>query len=223
MSPKNALISPVERTKLEARAFYDRISPYYDWIAASEDKFVRRGLNMLDLQPGDRVLEIGSGTGKALLVLAEAVGETGHVFGIDISPGMTGVARKRLRKHSLEDQVDLTVDDASQLPFASGVMEAVFMSFTLELFHIPEIAQVLSECDRVLKPDGQLGVVSLDRKVPLNLVERAYEWLHERFPKALDCRPIPVRAELERAGFQIEQDRQERMWGLSVRMVVAGR
>ncbi|HRX82504.1 MAG TPA: class I SAM-dependent methyltransferase, partial [Pirellulaceae bacterium] len=70
------------------KSFYDRISHAYDAIAdAGEHRARERGLEALAVQPGERVLEIGYGTGHSLVELAKAVGATGRVCGVDISTG----------------------------------------------------------------------------------------------------------------------------------------
>lgn len=216
-------IASVKRTKAEARDFYNAISKYYDTLAtSSEKKYINAGLDMLAVQEGERVLEIGFGTGRALVQIAQNTGTSGYVYGVDISEGMIQISRERIRDHGLSDWVSLVMDDASNLPFSSRSMDAVFISFTLELFHSPDIAQVLAECHRILKTQGRICIVSLAKDEPLNFFGRLYEWLHERFPKALDCRPIPVQALLRQADFSIQKHQRETMWGLPVSITLAG-
>ena len=89
-------ISPVLRSKDEARTNYNRLSRWYDWLAGSEAKYRRIGVQALDLQPGARVLEVGFGTGHCLLEFARQVQLEGWVCGIDLSDGMEAVAAKRI-------------------------------------------------------------------------------------------------------------------------------
>ena len=90
------------------------------------------------------------------------------------------------------------------------------MSFTLELFDTPEIATVLTECRRVLRPGGRLAVVALSKRQPAPLMQRAYEWGHRRFPHLLDCRPIQLERSLADAGFNVTEIRELSLWGLPV-------
>lgn len=218
---RQAEISRVNRTKEEAQAAYNRLSRVYDLLAGSREKPYREeGLKMLSVQPGEVVLEIGYGTGHALVELARAVGAQGEVYGIDISPGMWEISRERVAQSGMANRVALEVGDAAQLPFTTDFFDAVFMSFTLELFDTPEIPQVLAECRRALKNGGRLGVVSLVKKDQDSLPVRLYEWAHRQFPSFVDCRPIYLEEAIRAAGFTIQGVKIRNMWGLPVAIVV---
>ena len=104
----------------QARALYDRISRGYDLMADGSEHAIReRGIRALCLSPGERVLEIGYGTGHGLVSLANVVGQTGEVHGVDVSAGMTAVARARIESAGLRN-VTLTVGDACGLGFRSN-------------------------------------------------------------------------------------------------------
>lgn len=212
----------VDRSSIAARDFYNRISAFYDLLAASsERRYTGLGLRLLAVRQGQRVLEIGFGTGQALVALSHAVGAAGQVFGLDISEGMCHVARRRSRQAGVLHRVGLTQGDAMGLPFPSAYFDALFMSFTLELFDTPQIPQVLASCRRVLKPSGRLCIVSLSKDRHLGLMGQLYERLHNRFPNYLDCRPIPLVFILEQEGFNILAAQQHAMWGLPVGIALA--
>lgn len=197
------------------------MSPWYDWIGGgAEQKHVQAGLHMLHAREGERILEIGPGTGRALLRLAPSLGGSGRAYGIDLSGGMSSVARGRLRRHGMANRVELCQGDGSRLPFETGCFDAAFMSFTLELFATPEIPEVLSECQRVLRSAGRLCVVSLSKHKTGRMV-RLYEWAHARFPQVVDCRPIYVRQVIQEAGFKVMEVRETSMSGLPVETVLA--
>ncbi len=195
---------------------YDKLSRWYDWLAASEHKHTQAGLDMLNVQPGERVLEIGCGTGDAI---AEMEGLGAQVTAVDLSSGMLQVARGKV------GDVDLMVGDGVHLPFGrtraerglSNQFDAIFMSFTLELFAAPSI--VLAECKRVLCASGRLGIVSLQRRTvwPVEI----YNWFHRRWPVWIDCRPIQVREVVEEAGFRVVDSAESSMWGLPITQLVA--
>lgn len=218
----DASVSRVNRSKDAARASYNRLSRWYDLVAGSTEKKYRDwGLEKLSAQPGEKVLEIGFGTGHCLVALAKAVGPTGHVTGVDISDGMLAIARTRLQKGGLNNRADLHLGDAANLDFIEAEsLDGVFMSFTLELFDNPEIPRVLQECQRILKPGGRLAVVSMTKTDPPGVAVRIYEWFHEHMPDYTDCRPIFARQALEQSGFAIQDVRQSIMWGLPVEIVL---
>jgi demethylmenaquinone methyltransferase/2-methoxy-6-polyprenyl-1,4-benzoquinol methylase len=99
-------------------------------------------------------------------------------------------------------------------------MDAVFMSFTLELFDTPEIPRVLAECKRVLRAGGRIGVVAITKEGREGFAVEAYEWTHQHLPNLLDCRPIFVRRALENAGFSIREATITKMW-VPVDVVIA--
>jgi demethylmenaquinone methyltransferase/2-methoxy-6-polyprenyl-1,4-benzoquinol methylase len=213
-------VARVLRSKDEAKASYNRMSRWYDWIAGrSEKKYRDSGLEKLNAQPGEHILEIGYGTGHCVQALATAVTHTGKVCGIDISEGMYQIAQERIDAAGLSDNVDLQVGDAASLPFPPESFDAVFMSFTLELFDTPEIPHVLAQCHAVLRPGGRIAIVSLIKK-PSKAVN-IYEWFHEKMPTAVDCRPIYAQADLTAAGFTIQVVNALSMWGLPVEIILA--
>ena len=215
-------LRPVNRSRSQARLAYDRAS---GWSRFVEEPFERRaravGLDLLLVQAGERVLELGCGAGGALVVLARAVGPTGRVVGLDLSPRMIRQAAARLRCAGLSERAELMVADASSIPCADASFDAVFAAFTLELFDTPEIPFVLAECRRVLRPTGRVAVVSLSRAAPLQWPTRLYERLHDCFPVILDCRPIHAGLALEGAGFEHVRSKVIPLWGLRAEAVVA--
>lgn len=213
----------VNRSKEDARASYNRLSRWYDAISGNTEKKYRDwGLEKLSAQPGEKILEIGFGTGHCLVSLAQAVGASGRVIGLDISDGMLAIARGRLQSQGLADRVDLHLGDAANLDFLeANTLDGVFASFTLELFDNPEIPRVLKECQRVLKPGGRLAVVSMTKTNPPGLPVRIYEWFHDHMPNYADCRPIFARQSIEQNGFAIQDVSLSSMWGLPVEIVLA--
>jgi len=220
--PRASRVLPVPRTKGEAKQFYDRISRFYDClIGAIERKYTGMALERLSVKEGETVLEIGFGSGRCLRRIAQSVGQNGKAYGIDISSGMLEVTKRRLEKAGLMDRVELYCGDAASLPYADNIFDAVFMSFTLELFDTPEIPKVLGEVKRVLRPRGRLGVASMSKENRESTLLRLYEWVHEKWPKYVDCRPIYVEQSLKDAGYQIKSKEKVRLFGLPGEIVIA--
>jgi demethylmenaquinone methyltransferase/2-methoxy-6-polyprenyl-1,4-benzoquinol methylase len=206
-------IQRVLNSRDETRSYYNKIAKIYDMMAeSSEGPMCDIGLQLLAVQPGEHVLELGFGTGHAVVKLANSVGPTGKVFGIDISDKMVELTQQLVAKQGLADRVQLSRGDAEHLDFADGSLDAVFTSFTLELFDTPDLPKVLGECRRVLKPGGRLGVVAVSHDSPPTTALKIYEWSHKHFPNLVDCRPIYVRNALEANGFTITQCEKRNMW-----------
>ncbi len=215
-------VLPVPRTKEEAKRLYDRVSRFYDYLTgAFERKYAEMALERLAVEEGGTVLEIGFGSGHCLRRIAQSVGQTGKAYGIDISSGMLEVTKRRLEKAGLIDRVELYCADAASLPYDDNTFDAIFMSFTLELFDTPEIAKVLEEVKRVLKPRGRLGVASMSKENGNLTMLRLYEWAHKKWPKYIDCRPIYVEQSLKDVGYDIESKEKVRLFGLPGEIVIA--
>lgn len=109
-------------------------------------------LEMVDLQPGERVLDVACGTGLISFRAAEAVGETGAVVGTDISGQMVETARRVAAEHDV-DNSSFERADAEELPFADHSFDAAVCG--LGLMYVPDPVKALSEMRRVLRPGGR--------------------------------------------------------------------
>lgn len=202
----------VPRPKYKARESYNAMSRWYDLFTSSEKRFTDIGIQMLDARPDESILEIGCGTGHALVELANQGGE---IFALDLSEKMLKVARRKARS----EVVSFCQADGLSIPFSYETFDCVFISFTLELFDNPEIPIVLNEISRVLKEDGRLGLVSLAKQETPAV--RIYEWFHRKMPNFVDCRPLYLRPFLKDAGFQVQESTIKTMWGLPVEILTA--
>lgn len=206
-------------TRNQTRSNYNRLSKWYDYFAGSEKQFTDLGLQMLNIQAGEKILEIGCGTGHALLDIAKNASTSGIVIGIDLSRGMLEVTRNRVVVQRPAEQIFLVEGDAIHLPFNGDVFDVILLSFTLELFNDPEMEILLKECHRILKPHGRIGIVSLAKQT--NAAVQIYEWFHKHYPVLVDCRPIFVQSIVKAAGFHLQQSIIKTMWGLPVEILVA--
>lgn len=212
-----------EQQAARARASYNRMSGFYGLLSSSsEKKLVEVAIGqLLRPKPGEHILEPGFGAGQALVALAGLVGETGRVSGLEASDGMIDVTRKRLIKAGVEGRAELTQGDAADMPYEDSTFDAVFMSFTLELFSDELIPVVLAECARVLKEDGRLCVASMSDRGKSGAMLKLYVSAHRRFPSFVDCRPIDARGKIEAAGFDVVEEKILSMWGLPVEIALA--
>jgi ubiquinone/menaquinone biosynthesis C-methylase UbiE len=210
-----------------ARRFYSRISRVYDALADADEHRARElGLQLLDAKPGERILEVGFGTGTALVDLARAVAPGGRIIGVDVAEGMKDVALRRLSAEGMDGRVELRIAAVPPLPLDDARCDGAFLSFTLELFPDDTVGDVLAEITRVLTPDGRLVVVAMDTGAAghhHHLAERTYQWMHLHFPHIVDCRAIDGARCLTAAGFTIERREQLEIWGLPVAIIRAYR
>ena len=193
------------RVKGETKETYSKLSKIYAAVEGTLEKKLReRGLEYLDIQKGETVLEIGFGTGYTLVEITKSVGGTGKVCAIDITPEMVELTRQRLERARLARRVELFEGDARNMPYTDNMFDAIYMAGVLELFDTPEIPKVLKEIKRVLKVNGRLGVISIPKEGHENSrVLRLYEWIHKKFPKYASCRPIYLEESLKEAGYNI--------------------
>ncbi|MFF4015939.1 class I SAM-dependent methyltransferase [Streptomyces sp. NPDC001843] len=106
----------------------------------------------LGLRAGDRVLDAGCGTGRALEPLRTAVGPSGVVVGVDLTPAMLRAAVRAGRdRHGR-----LLLADVAALPLRSGAFDAVFGAGLIA--HLPHPAENLRELARVVRPGGSLAL-----------------------------------------------------------------
>lgn len=112
------------------------------------------------IKPGDRVLDVCTGTGEMAFLLAKEVGAQGSVVGVDISQEMLEIARQKLellqQKKQVGNQVVFMEGDALQLLFPSGIFDCVTMAFALR--NVSDIFLAVSEMVRVCKKKRACGL-----------------------------------------------------------------
>jgi ubiquinone/menaquinone biosynthesis C-methylase UbiE len=214
-------VARVFNSREETRHYYNKIAKIYDVMAEhSEGPMRELGMKLLDVKPGEKILEIGFGTGHCVVEMAKAAGADGLICGVDISDKMVELAQEFVNAAGYQDRVELKRGDGETLPYPDAQFDGLFTSFTLELFDTPDIPKFLDECKRVLKPGGRFAVVAVSKMGKDGIIMKAYEWTHKHFPNLVDCRPIYVKAALEAAGFKVQKQEIETMW-VPVEIVLA--
>jgi len=126
---------------------------FYERITGTQVTLQRMGL-----RPGQRVLEVGPGTGRLLIPAAQRVLPGGEVVGIDIQPGMVERLKERARRAQVSNLTAI-VGDATQPMVAEADFDLAFLATTLG--EIPDRAAVLAQCFRGLKPGGVLSITEI--------------------------------------------------------------
>lgn len=160
---------------------------YYDvlvWLLTlgRERAFRERLADLARLRPGERVLDVGCGTGAFALAAKRRVGPTGTVHGLDASPEMIERARRQAARAGAD--VTLHVGVVEALPFPDAHFDAV--ASTLMLHHLPRAVrqQCAREMRRVLKPGGR--VLAVDFATPTGERRGLLARLHRHGHAALD-------------------------------------
>jgi SAM-dependent methyltransferase len=121
------------------------------------------------LQPGEVVIDLGSGGGFDCFIAGPKVGENGRVIGIDMTPDMVSLSRKNAamyRERTGLDNVEFRLGEIENLPVADASVDVVISNCVLNLS--PDKARVWAEIARVLKPGGRVAVsdLALRRELP---------------------------------------------------------
>jgi SAM-dependent methyltransferase len=116
-------------------------------------------VNLLDVQPGDHILEVGFGPGIAVEEVASRVAQ---VTGIDFSKAMVAAARKRNAAAIRSGRVDLRFGDATSLPFSNGAFDKAYSIHSIYFW--PDPMTALGEIYRVLKTGGLLVLTVLPKE-----------------------------------------------------------
>lgn len=149
----------------EVRELYDRVAPAYDLVVSMYGllggrRLARRAIAMLDLRPGDTVVDLGCGTGVHLPGLADAVGAGGRVLGVDLSREMLDRARVRVGPRA-RTTIELVQEDIRTFTMPDNV-RAVLATFALEM--VPEYDDVIQRaCDKLSRNGGRIAVFGLRR------------------------------------------------------------
>jgi len=114
------------------------------------------GVDLLDVQPGDRVLELGFGAGRGLALLAQRSAE-GRVVGVDLSATMVRAARRRNRAAMRAGRMALLRGDLAALPFNDGRFDKILSIHTFYFW--PEPLLVCATLLRLLRPGGICAIV----------------------------------------------------------------
>jgi arsenite methyltransferase len=120
----------------------------------------RETLRTLALQPGEHVIDIGSGPGLLVAEMAEVVGQAGRVTGLEISDSMLALGRRRCTDPSIRERVDFVKADAVALPFPNDMFDVAVSTQVYE--YVADLKVALAELHRVLRPGGRALIIDTD-------------------------------------------------------------
>ncbi|WP_324718206.1 methyltransferase domain-containing protein [Carboxydochorda subterranea] len=199
------MVDALPISNAEVQRIYDRRSRHY---ARTVGRFERRAhlraIELAQISPGDKVLEVAVGPGTTLVEILARVEGDNVVHGVDISTGMLRQAARTAAAAGYAN-FELRQADARQLPYPDHSFDLVYNGYMLDLMNLQAIRAVLAEFRRVLRPGGRLVLVHVSKRHPERITgfERLYEALPKRLvPRVLGlCRPLAVEAYVREAGF----------------------
>ena len=176
------------------RKAYRRYAEVYDFYFGRLFHPGRKAVvERMNCRPGDRILEVGVGTGLSLPLYPHYV----QVTGIDISPEMLAKALARTRREKLQHVAGLEIMDAEHMTFADDSFDMVTAVYVASV--VPDPALLVDEMRRVCKPDGELFIINHFQHS--NPVVSGMERMISPLSKLMGFRPdfsLPVFAEQTR-------------------------
>lgn len=152
---------------MDKRSFFDKHAERWDeGRRADEDRRLARVVELAEVRPGHRVLDVGTGTGVLVPHLLRAVGPGGTITGVDISPRMLRKAEEK----RFPSQVVLQVADVHHLPFSDATFDRVICNAAFP--HFEDKAGSLREMVRVLGNGGVLVISHPIGRAAVNALHR---------------------------------------------------
>ncbi|KPJ92470.1 MAG: hypothetical protein AMJ53_09330 [Gammaproteobacteria bacterium SG8_11] len=205
----------IQQNKHNVSDVFDTIAPGYDsatlrFFPFSADQIAQ----VLRPKPGQKVLDVATGTGAVAVALAQAVRPGGRVIGVDLSEGMLAQAEQNIKKMAL-DNVDLFRMDGENLEFKHDYFDASVCSFGL--FFMPQMDKALKELVRVTKSGGTVLFTSFSKRAFQSLRKQMFEDLaafvepahlqlpSEKLVEPEDCQQLMCQAGLINTGVQKKQ------------------
>ncbi len=168
-----ASTSPGALDEPQVRAMFDRIAGLYDRMnsvmtAGLHHEWRRRATDLAELSPGDRALDVATGTGDLALELATRVGAGGEVIGVDFSERMLELARAKAAASPGGAVVRFETGNALALEYPDDRFDAATVGFGARNFS--DLGRGLSEMARVVRPGGRVVVLEITtpRRPPLS-------------------------------------------------------
>jgi ubiquinone/menaquinone biosynthesis C-methylase UbiE len=142
------------------REIYSRSAAFYDGLVADKQATAKlTAIRALDRRPSERFLEVGAGSGWAFQRIV-ALSGADNAYGLDVAEGMLEVARDVLTA-ATNSMPSLLQGDGRCLPFPDASLDCVLNTYTFEVMAEPDIAAMLDDMLRVLRPGGRAVIVNL--------------------------------------------------------------
>ena len=168
---------PEEEKAKRVRGVFDSVAGDYDLMNDVMSFGIHRlwkrlAVEMANIQPGQKVLDLAGGTGDLVMLMAPKVGPQGRVVLSDINSAMIRTGRARLLDRGIGGNVEYIQADAEQLPFSDQSFDCITMAFGLR--NVTRKQTALESMYRILKPGGRVLILEFSR--PTALLRPAYDF-----------------------------------------------
>lgn len=169
----------VDKSEDRVRRMFAEIAPRYDLLnhvlSLNIDRYWRwRTLRLLNLRPGDPILDVCTGTGDLALSASKHVGASTEIIGTDFCAEMLDIARQKQAKRCADlPRLKFLEADTMKLPFESNSFQTVMVAFGLR--NVSDTDAGLAEMLRVCKPSGQVAILEFS-KPALPILKQGYEF-----------------------------------------------
>lgn len=187
------------------RHLFDSIAEHYDFMNMVMSLGMLRYWQRVfrtwtNLAPGGQALDVACGTAELALIMAQQVGPTGTVAGVDLSPGMVAVGQRKIERLGMAERITLTVGNALDLPYPDNAFDCAATGFAMR--NVADIERAFAEMARVTRPGGRVLCLELSRppnpifRVPYGLyfnhiVPWLGRWNERRFARQNPTQLLP--------------------------------
>lgn len=200
LSDKKVLDARVSQNHIGG--IYDKIAPLYDiWGKLAESHARNRAIGLAEIKDGQNIFEVAVGTGLAFYEIVKK-NPNGINTGIDLSEGMLGKARKRLKVLSNANYT-LTSGTAFCLNMNNESVDTLVNNYMFDLIPFEDMDRLIVEFKRVLKSNGKLILVNMTEGERLG--SKMYDFIYNISPKIMGgCRGVRLSEKLKQHGFKVE-------------------
>jgi len=168
MTMKHDNVTPYDEKndkKDQVRNMFNKVAPYYDFLnrllsLRIDTIWRKKAIRHLKADDPKLILDIATGTGDLAVEICKQLNPE-KVIGVDLSPEMLEIGKKKMIKKKLTDIVEMRVGDSEKLLFEDNYFDAITVSFGVRNY--ADLKKGLSEMNRVLKPGGKLIVLEFTK------------------------------------------------------------
>src|ERR1700730_7849219 len=155
-------LTDVSKSPERIAGMFDAIAGRYDLLnhllsAGIDRRWRKRAIEALSLTGRERVLDLCTGTADLAIAAIRAHPPAARVVGVDFAHAMLGVGQEKIRQGRLSDRMALVRGDATRIPLADGVVDAITIGFGIR--NVENTAAACGEMHRVLAPGGRIAIL----------------------------------------------------------------